>query len=808
MEDEERDKIVGLHKPGSILRMKLHNFLTYQDVEMQPGPRYVCGSIARCTCHALFSAPLTLLVFQHSLNVVVGPNGTGKSSILCAFCLGLGGEPKLLGRADDARLFIMHDREVAQIEIELVPFENDEVHVLKRKIERNKGGQNGRGSSTFYINERKVTAKEVRELVTMKYHISVDNLCTFLPQDRVGNFSGFGPQELLIETEKSMSGSGHLYETHQALIDMEAELKKGGSEVETIEAKLKRLQADNERLEREKERMEEREEAECQLKLLGYKYLWLKFDACREAAKLLKLEKDAAKAKLKEQQERLQPLEETHALLTSRKERYDARYKTLEADMKKSLKEQEKQHSKGEKHLDELDDTLAQLNAIDSASRQAAAKIEQAREKVEQLESAVADLPSKAQVDEAQKEAAAEYRNIRPVFENAKRELIRAHDSVKDLQDEKAQKLAKLARMNDEKAQRKEKVFRSFQELGQISQWLDQNKTRFRRPVWGPIACEITTKSNNAAAFLEHHVPYAVLKSFAVEDKKDYDLLYNEVRRGLKLPINVLLVPNGKLQAIEKTYSADKMRVLKEEHGVSGYLDDSFTAPDAIMQALRNAAKVHAVIVGGTKTQASIDDKGLLDFLSQPEAAGQGLRGYCIFASKGDKSFRYTGRVSQYSKKVAMSQDELRPPRLLTPGANPEHRKQLEAEIEKVNETLLESERSHHELRARKDDLEKQAQEAHGRLKNAKETQSHIAKQHQRLTHAKRKLKEAEEAAISDNAGEKMKLVRMIQARMKSSVAALEAHADQQGRIMQSTFSTAGVRINQDVMAAAKRKAE
>ena len=37
----------------------------------------------------------------------------------------------------------------------------------------------------------------------------VDYLCTFLPQDKVGNFSGFNSQERLIETEKILiSGAG------------------------------------------------------------------------------------------------------------------------------------------------------------------------------------------------------------------------------------------------------------------------------------------------------------------------------------------------------------------------------------------------------------------------------------------------------------------------------------------------------------------------------------------------------------------------------------------------------------------------
>ena len=51
------------HQPGSIIRVKLENFVTYTAVEFSPGP---------------------------SLNMVIGPNGTGKSTLVCAICLGLG----------------------------------------------------------------------------------------------------------------------------------------------------------------------------------------------------------------------------------------------------------------------------------------------------------------------------------------------------------------------------------------------------------------------------------------------------------------------------------------------------------------------------------------------------------------------------------------------------------------------------------------------------------------------------------------------------------------------------------------------
>lgn len=51
------------HQPGAIVRVKLENFVTYTAVEFFPGPR---------------------------LNMVIGPNGTGKSTLVCAICIGLG----------------------------------------------------------------------------------------------------------------------------------------------------------------------------------------------------------------------------------------------------------------------------------------------------------------------------------------------------------------------------------------------------------------------------------------------------------------------------------------------------------------------------------------------------------------------------------------------------------------------------------------------------------------------------------------------------------------------------------------------
>ena len=55
------------YRTGSIVKVQLKNFLTYDNADVYPGPR---------------------------LNVVLGPNGTGKSALTHAICLACGGDPK------------------------------------------------------------------------------------------------------------------------------------------------------------------------------------------------------------------------------------------------------------------------------------------------------------------------------------------------------------------------------------------------------------------------------------------------------------------------------------------------------------------------------------------------------------------------------------------------------------------------------------------------------------------------------------------------------------------------------------------
>lgn len=56
---------------------------------------------------------------KEGLNLIIGLNGSGKSSIMSAICLGLGGKPQYTGKSAQPSDFIKLGHEKATIEIEL-----------------------------------------------------------------------------------------------------------------------------------------------------------------------------------------------------------------------------------------------------------------------------------------------------------------------------------------------------------------------------------------------------------------------------------------------------------------------------------------------------------------------------------------------------------------------------------------------------------------------------------------------------------------------------------------------------------------
>ena len=606
-----------------------------------------------------------------------------------------------------------------------------------------------------------------------------------------------------------MSASQHLYNQHMELIEAERELNSGDHNVDTIQAKLDKLLTEKARYEREKARMEEREKAVRDVELLEKKIMWLQYNAKQAEAKHLKEQKKIARAEFNRSKEELGPLEEESEALAERKQQVDAKCRTLDQKATKYKRDIEKESAKYGNLDDKYEDLLVELKGVDSEKNRKKQVYENAKKKVEEHTDNMSRLPSREEIDKTYNDTMQEKKTAHRACMSARKECEDLQSQYRNLEEDAQKVESKLGKVLDEKEQQKRAFFRSNPNQQKAAQWLHSNRKNFRRPVWGPIACEVSMKSANAAAFLEQHVANSVLKGFVVEDKADYDLLYNEIRKKQKIPINITLIRNGELKDIRRMYGDAKMEMLKREHGVLGYLDETFTAPDAVMQALRSVASVHKVLVGSEQTQRSMDERGLLEILSAPDTSlGQtGQQGSVIFTSKGQSSKKYQSEVSRYSKKINTRVDDCFPARLLARGGNPREKKDLQDRLQQIHEKIHKLRPDMEDAEKKKADLERQGQEISARALTAKNQKEIYAKLSSKMANATAKMNDAKrDLDADDGAKRKKELIVQIKNIVTKINTVLETQAICHDKLMEATFSTAGTRIDKDSVSVMLRK--
>ncbi|PBK99175.1 P-loop containing nucleoside triphosphate hydrolase protein [Armillaria gallica] len=213
--------------PGSIVRIQLQNFVTYDWVEFRPGPY---------------------------LNMIIGPNGTGKSSIACAICLGLGWSPQILGRASEINSFVKQGKTSGHIEIELKGPKGKPNLVIRRNLTSTSK------TSTFTLNGVSAIGREISSQMA-SLNVQIGNLCTFLPQDKVSEFAAMSPQDLLKETQRA-AGDQNLTAWHKTLIEAGADQKKINDLIKSEMDQLQQMRERNEAIERDVQRCLERQKIE------------------------------------------------------------------------------------------------------------------------------------------------------------------------------------------------------------------------------------------------------------------------------------------------------------------------------------------------------------------------------------------------------------------------------------------------------------------------------------------------------------------------------------------------------------------
>ncbi|XP_060010970.1 structural maintenance of chromosomes protein 5 isoform X3 [Lagenorhynchus albirostris] len=504
---------------GSIVRIAMENFLTYDICEVSPGPH---------------------------LNMIIGANGTGKSSIVCAICLGLAGKPAFMGRADKVGFFVKRGCSKGMVEIEL--FRTSGNLVITREIDVAKN------QSFWFINKKSTTQKVVEEQVAA-LNIQVGNLCQFLPQDKVGEFAKLSKIELLEATEKSI----------------------GPPEMHKYHCELKNF--------REKEKQLE------------------EYENVRQDYEEVKLARDRAKEEVRKLKEGQIPITQRIEEIERQRHNLEARIKEKATDIKEtSQKCKQKQDviERKDKHIEDLQQALT-VKQNEEHDRQR--RISNTRKMIEDLQN---ELKTTENCENLQPQIDAITNDLRRVQDEkalCEGEIIDKRRERETLEKEKRSVDDHIVRFDNLMNQKEDKLRQRYRDTYDAVLWLRNNRDKFKQRVCEPIMLTINMKDNKNAKYIENHIPSNDLRAFVFESQEDMEVFLKEVRDHKKLRVNAVIAPKSSYADKAPSRPLNELK----QYGFFSYLRELFDAPDPVMSYLCCQYHIHEVPVGTERTRERIE---------------------------------------------------------------------------------------------------------------------------------------------------------------------------------------------------------
>ncbi|XP_048662834.1 structural maintenance of chromosomes protein 5 isoform X5 [Marmota marmota marmota] len=566
--------------------------------------------------------------------MIIGANGTGKSSIVCAICLGLAGKPAFMGRADKVGFFVKRGCSKGMVEIEL--FRTSGNLIITREIDVAKN------QSFWFINKKSTTQKVVEEQVAA-LNIQVGNLCQFLPQDKVGEFAKLSKIELLEATEKSI-GPPEMHRYHCELKNFREKEKQLETSCKEKTEYLEKMVQRNERYKQDVERFYERKRHLDLIEMLEAKRPWVEYENVRQEYEEVKLARDQMK-------EEVRKLKEGQIPMTRRIEEIERQRHNLEALIKEKI--------------EELQQALT-VKQNEEQDRQR--RISNTRKMIEDLQN---ELKTTENCENLQPQIDAIINDLRRVQDEkalCEGEIIDKRRERETLEKEKKNVDDHIQRFDNLMNQKEDKLRQRYRDTYDAVLWLRNNRDKFKQRVCEPIMLTINMKDNKNAKYIENHIPSNDLRAFVFESQEDMEVFLREVRDNKKLRVNAVIAPKSSYADKAPSRSLNELK----QYGFFSYLRELFDAPDPVMSYLCCQYHIHEVPVGTERTRERI------------ERVIQETRLKQIYTAEE----KYVVKTSFYSNKVISSNTSLKVAQFLTVTVDLEQRRHLEEQLKEIKRKL------------------------------------------------------------------------------------------------------------------------
>ncbi|KAL5339623.1 hypothetical protein BJX70DRAFT_363462 [Aspergillus crustosus] len=546
------------YKPGSIVRIKVTDFVTYTSAEFFPGPK---------------------------LNMVIGPNGTGKSTLVCAICLGLGWGPQHLGRAKDTGEFVKHGCREAIIEIELAggpKFPRNPVVTRTIKKEGNK--------STFTLNGKPASMKQVLKLA-QSFAIQVDNLCQFLPQDKVSEFAALTPIELLNSTQRAAAGA-EMVEWHDNLKSLRAEQKKLQMDNQGDRDLLANLENRQEIQRADVERMRQRAEIVQRIERLEFCRPIVHYKQVHREYNDLKKDKENCQRELEVLEAELEPV--MRAVKT--KQSYCVKLDAVVKHKHRTVQAAEKTVDDLRRKIEQYEQAMTELESQIEAEKKSAATLRQDGIKITQainkFNRQLTEEPVEFDPDWYNEQLREKRREIRDIEErgqgvrNRRRPLL--EEQAKKVEGLK-QAEQQLRGLDSQVGRQEKKLHDASPESLKAYRWLLNNQDKFEKEVFGPPIVTCSINDPRYADHVESLLQKTDFTAFTVQTRNDFRTLQRNLIGQQKLHDIAIRTSSQALDSLRSPMSGDELRNL----GFQGWAKDFINGPEPVLAVLCSENRLH-----------------------------------------------------------------------------------------------------------------------------------------------------------------------------------------------------------------------
>jgi len=561
--DEESTRVTtrggapSRHQPGSVLRVTVKNFVTYTAATFDMGP---------------------------ALNMVIGPNGTGKSTLVCAICLGLGWGTQHLGRAKELSEFVKHGCSEAEIEIELKGHQGNTNPIIRRNIRR-EGNK-----SSWHIDGQSSTLKNVLALAK-GFSIQIDNLCQFLPQDRVVEFAQLSPVELLASTQRA-AAPPQMSEWHEELKKLRADQKT--AEKSHVESKQSLANLENrQNLQREDvERMRERLVIQDKVAMLEKIRPFAHYTVAKEKAQEAHVRKAAGDQELIELNKELAPslramdekkvyVDSVAEVVTQKRKLYERAQAGDEAV--------DRDHAKATEAIAEHQRLRkSEQKGIQDRKRD----IETTERKIHDIKVQMQEQPIEVDLPAFNERSREKQRQIRELEED----ILQRRQTKKDRMNEIGSRTQRIKHAEDELINLSSQAGQQTNKLRQVSQdtakawdWIQANRAQFKSHVYGPPVVECTVEDKHYVDAIEALFQANELTAITCTDRADFQLLSRQLQSSMRLHDITLRTCLKPLSDYPPPLSDEEMHAL----GLEGWALSYLKGPEPVLSMLCNDKRLH-----------------------------------------------------------------------------------------------------------------------------------------------------------------------------------------------------------------------